>query len=340
MIHRPSPHRRRARSTQDVMRDVLLALVPGTLVMLWLYGPGVLTNLLLTLIAGVATEAAVMRLRGRAVKPPLRDLSALVASALIGLSLPPLAPFWIPLLAGVLAIGLGKQLFGGLGHNPFNPAMVAYAVLLISFPVAMTTTWVSPTRVPDLLATLGHQFGGADGWSGATPLDRYKDLATRLTQSEIAQDPLFNAGLVMPWALLALAWALGGAFLIWRRATFWHAPAGLILGILLPAGVFGYDGDQFVPASMHLLTGATVFAAFFIVTDPVSGATSPRGRLAFGFGAGVLTWVIRTYGGYPDAIAFAVLLMNLAAPMLDQFTRPRVYGHDAARKGPVLEKRS
>lgn len=340
MIERPSPHHRRGRSTTQVMGDVLLALIPGTVVMTLLYGPGVLTNVLLALIAGVATEAAVLRLRARPIAPRLTDLSALVGSALIGLSLPPLAPFWLALLGGMLAIGLGKQLFGGLGHNPFNPAMLAYAVLLISFPVAMTTTWVSPSRVPDLAATLGHQFGAVDGWSGATPLDRYKDLATRLTANEIRQDALFKDGFVWPWAMLAVAWSVGGAYLLWRRATYWHAPAGLFIGLIVPAGLFGFDSDQFVPLSMHLLTGATVFAAFFIVTDPVTGATSPRGRFAFGAGVGLLTWVIRTYGGYPDAIAFAVLLMNLTAPMLDQYTRPRIYGHSRARKGPVLEKRS
>ena len=337
MIRHPSPHKTKPRGTQAVMGDVLLALIPGVAVLVWMTGIGVLTNLALAVLSGLATEAAIMRLRKRAVTPPLKDLSAIVACALIGLSLPPLTPFWIPILGGILAIGLAKQLFGGLGHNPFNPAMIAYATLLVSFPIAMTTTWVQPGQVPSIAETLAAQFTGADGYSGATALDKYKDLVGRLTASEIQQEPVFQALNLWP---LALAWLAGGAFMIWRRVTYWHAPVGMVLGVLIPAGIFGFDGDQFVPPSLHLLGGATLFAAFFIVTDPVSGATSPRGRLAFGFGAGLFTWIIRTYGGYPDAVAFGVLLMNLCAPLLDQYTRPRIYGHQAARKGPVLEKRS
>lgn len=337
MIRHPSPHKTKPRGTQAVMGDVLLALIPGIAVLIWFNGVGVMTNLVLCIGAGLATEAGILRLRQRPINAPLQDLSAVVACALLAVSLPPLTPFWIPILGGILSIGLAKQLFGGLGHNPFNPAMIAYATLLVSFPIAMTTTWVSPGEVPSVGETLAAQFTGTDGYSGATALDRYKDLVTRLTANEIAQDPVFQALNLWP---LAIAWLAGGAYMLWRRVTYWHAPVGMLLGVAIPAGIFGFDGDQFVPPSLHLLGGATIFAAFFIVTDPVSGATSPRGRLAFGFGAGAFTWIIRTYGGYPDAVAFGVLLMNLCAPLLDQYTRPRVYGHKVARKGPVLEKRS
>ena len=340
MIGHASPHKTLPRSTERVMGWVLLALIPGTLVMLYSFGIGVLINLTLCIATGVLTEWSILRVRGRDPRPAIKDLSGVVACALLGLSLPPLAPFWIAVLGAVLTVGLAKQLFGGLGHNPFNPAMVAYATLLISFPIAMSTTWVDPTQTPSWSQSLSAQFMGADGYSGATPLDRYKDMATRFTEAEIRQDSVFGGSLTGLWTWLAAAWLVGGIIMIVKRITYWHAPVGLLIGIALPAGVFGYDSDQFVPLSLHLTAGATVFAAFFIVTDPVSGATSPRGRLAFGFGAGLLTWIIRTYGGYPDAVAFGVLLMNLCAPLLDQYTRPKIYGHKAARRGPVLEKRS
>lgn len=340
MIGRPSPHRTLARSTQNVMGWVLIALLPGVAVMLWAFGIGVLTNIALAVSTGIATEVMIQRLRGRDPKPVVSDLSGILACTLLAISLPPLAPFWIPIVGALLTVGLAKQLFGGLGHNPFNPAMVGYAILLISFPIAMSTTWVDPTRTPGVLDTLSAQFSGADGYSGATVLDVYKDQVNRLTQQEILAGEVFNGSLYGTWTLLGVAWLAGGVLMLYRRITYWQAPVGMILGVAIPAGLFGFDGDQQVPLALHLGAGATLFAAFFIVTDPVSGATSPRGRLAFGLGAGALTWVIRTYGGYPDAVAFGVLLMNLCAPLLDQYTRPRVYGHKQARRGPVLEKRS
>ncbi len=340
MIGRASPHKTAPRTTQQVMGWVLIALIPGVLVMLWTFGIGVLINLALAIATGVACEAGIQKLRGRDPKPVIQDLSGVLACALLAVSLPPLAPFWIPIVGALLTIGLAKQLFGGLGHNPFNPAMVGYAILLISFPIAMSTTWVNPQQTPSPGQTLSAIFAGIDGYSGATPLDVYKDQVQRLTQAEILQSEVFSGSLTGAWTWLGLAWLAGGALMLFKRITYWQAPVGLILGIAIPAGLFGFDADQSVPLSLHLMGGATLFAAFFIVTDPVSGATSPRGRLAFGLGAGVLTWVIRTYGGYPDAIAFGVLLMNLCAPLLDQYTRPRIYGHKAARRGPVLEKRS
>lgn len=340
MIGRASPHKTMTRGTQQVMGMVLVALLPGVLAMLWFFGIGVLVNLALAISTGLATEAGIQKLRGRAPQPVLMDLSGIVACTLLAISLPPLAPFWIPVVGAVLTVGLAKQLFGGLGHNPFNPAMVGYAILLISFPVAMTTTWVDAQQTPSISQSLAAQFAGVDGYAGATPLDLYKDQVARLTQAEVLADPLFAGSLAGSWTWLALAWLIGGAFMLYKGITYWQAPVGMLLGVMIPAGLFGFDADQNVPLSLHLMGGATVFAAFFIVTDPVSGATSPRGRLAFGFGAGALTWVIRTYGGYPDAVAFGVLLMNLAAPLLDQYTRPRIYGHRQARRGPVMEKRS
>lgn len=340
MIGRTSPHRTQERGTQNLMQWVLLAMLPGIALMTVFFGVGVLVNIGLAVTTGWLTELAICKLRKRDAGPVLTDYSGVVACTLLAVSLPPLAPFWIAITGALLTVGLAKQLFGGLGHNPFNPAMVGYAVLLISFPVAMSTTWVDSAQTPSIGQTLAAQFAGVDGYAGATPLDRYKDLADRLTQSEILNDGVFAGQLTGHWTWLALAWLAGGLVMIAKRITYWHAPVGLLLGIALPAGLFGWDSDQFVPLSLHLTAGATVFAAFFIVTDPVSGATSPRGRLAFGLGAGLLTWVIRTYGGYPDAIAFGVLLMNLCAPLLDQYTRPRIYGHDRARRGPVLEKRS
>jgi len=234
-----------------------------------------------------------------------------VTAALLSLAVPPLLPWWLTALGTATAVLLGKHVYGGLGHNPFNPAMVGYAVLLVSFPLEMT------------------RWSEWDAYTGATALDALRTgLGQRYTMGEIFAQPAFArfGGAGSPWVnLAALA---GGLYLLARGLVRWQIPVAVLAGIVVPAALMHViDPGAHASATFQLLSGATMLGAFFIATDPVSAATSDRGRLIYGAGIGAITWVIRTWGGYPDGLAFAVLLMNLAAPLLDRFTVPRIHGH-------------
>lgn len=330
----PAPHLPPARQVSGLMLGVLLALVPGIVLQRWLFGPGVLIQCGLAIVAAVVAEAAVLRLRGRRVAPALGDCSAVVTAVLLGLAVPGLAPWWTVTLGSAFAILIGKQVYGGLGSNPFNPAMMGYAILLVSFPKVMSI-WPAPLEgLPspaDMAGTFRAIFQGLsesrlDALAMATPLD---DTRTRLglgqTLADIHAGPLYSGN---GWFWINLGHLLGGLWLLRRSIIDWRIPAGVLGGLFAPALVlFLIDSGLYPTPLFHLFSGASMLAAFFIATDPVSAATTPRGRLLYGLGIGGLIHVIRTWGGYPDGVAFAVLLMNLAAPTLDHYTRPRVYGH-------------
>lgn len=330
------PHVRPATSVTRVMGEVLLALVPATIAWVWFFGPGILYNMAVAAAVALACEAGALALRQRPVVPQLLDLSALVTAVLLAFCLPPLTPWWITAIGASFAILFAKQLYGGLGYNPFNPAMAGYVVVLISFPEAMTR-WLPPLGesldpLQTLRFTLTGQLPAALSWdavSGATPLD---DLRTQLsmarTVAEIRAAELYGWLGARGWEWTSGFVALGGLWLLWRRIIRWHIPAGVILGLLMPAAFFWLiSPGVYPPPTFHLVSGATLLCAFFIATDPVSAATSRSGRLVYGFGIGLLIFVIRSWGGYPDGVAFAVLLMNMAVPAIDHFTRPRTYGH-------------
>jgi electron transport complex protein RnfD len=330
-----SPHAKGPSRTQRVMLLVLAATLPGVVVLTWLYGAGTLINLAWACAAALGFEAAILRLRQRPVGFFLRDGSVLVTAVLLALALPPYSPWWLTLIATGCAVVFGKQLYGGLGQNPFNPAMIGYVVVLISFPVEMTT-WPVPHSV-GLSAGLQHILGIAslpDGWTQATALDVLK-VNKSLTIDELWSNPAFGHFGGIGSEVVNLAFLAGGLFLLHKKLFSWHAPVGMLGALLLISLLFwnGSGSDSNGSPLFHLLSGATMLGAFFIVTDPVSSATSPRGRLIFGAGVGILVYVIRAWGGYPDGVAFGVLLMNLAAPTIDYYTRPRTYGHRKAERG-------
>ena len=339
-----SPHVTGSNRAAKIMQLVLLATLPGVLVLTWLYGFGTLINILWASAVALGCEAAVLRLRRRPVGFFLRDCSALLTAVLLALALPPYSPWWLTLVATAFAIVFGKQLFGGLGQNPFNPAMLGYVVVLVSFPVEMTN-WpaprgfeaVTPTLglVEGLQRILGFSAGLPDAWTQATALDVLK-VNKSLTIAELwAGNPAFGSIGGYGSEAVNLAFLAGGLFLLYKRVFTWHAPLGMLAALALMSLLFwnGSGSDSNGSPLFHLLSGATMLGAFFIVTDPVSGATSLRGRLIFGIGVGVLAYIIRAWGGYPDGVAFAVLLMNLAAPTIDYYTRPRTYGHSKPERG-------
>ncbi len=314
------------------MLTVIAALLPAIVLHLWLFGWGLLFNLVLLLLFALSLEALVMVLRQRPVVPVLLDGSAAVTAVLLALTLPPLSPWWIDLIGAIIAILLAKQLYGGLGFNPFNPAMVAFVALLVAFPQQMTQ-WQAPVSQGGAL-TLAHATTivfydqPLDTLSGATPLDIQRTGRT-LSQSieSLPQAQLYRTFGGVANQQINLMILLGGLFLLWRRVIRWQVPLAM-LGTLLTLSTLFYliDSERFAGPLFHLLGGGAMLGAFFIATDPVSGATTDRGRIIFGVGVGILTFIIRTWGGYPDGVAFAVLLMNMAAPTIDYYTRPPIFG--------------
>lgn len=344
-----SPHAHAATSVGRVMATVMATLLPATLYGFWLYGwPAVF--LWLTAVAGALLgEAFVLRLAGRPARPALADGSAALTGWLLALSLPPYAPWWIALVGALFAVALAKQVFGGLGQNVFNPAMAARVMLLISFPVEMTL-WTAPvtgTGAPGFMAGLAITFGGApwDAMASASLLGHAKTELTRgvdLLHSLPGRFDLAGAALGSRAGSLgetpALLILLGGLFLIARRVITWHAPVAMLLGVALPALVaHAVDPARFLAVWPHLLSGGLMLGAFFIATDPVTSPNTGAGQFVFGLGCGLLTWLIRSFGGYPEGVAFAVLLMNAATPVIDRYVKPRIYGRD--RRGAPLPVR-
>ncbi len=336
-----APHAPPTANVPRIMRRVLYALVPAAGVYVWFFGFGLLINFALAAAAALASEAAIVCLRRKAARRALGDGSALVTAALLAFALPPLAPWWLPAIGAAIAIVLAKHLYGGLGRNLFNPAMVAYVFLLVSFPVPMTR-WIPP-RMGDLdyprlglAATLDYNLTGRlpgtltiDALTRATPLDTVRQgLRAMKTFPEARAGSLFGDFGGRGWEWIDNFIALGGLYLLYAGIIRWHIPVAMLAGLLAPATLmYLADPSRFASPGFHLFTGASMLGAFFIATDPVSAATSDRGRLVYAAGIGLLTYAIRTWGGYPDGLAFAVLLMNAAVPVIDRYTRPRIYGH-------------
>ncbi len=329
-------------SVARIMYQVVAALVPATLASAWFFGPAVLAQIAVASVAALASEAALLRLRRVPVGPFLADGSALVTAWLVGLSFPPLAPWWLTFAATAFAIVFAKQLYGGLGNNLFNPAMVAYAVAIIAFPLQMTR-WSAPAGLGaaelDFAAQMGWIFAGAlpagigmDAVTLATPLDTLKtQLLLERPMAEILALPGFGAlgGRGTEW--VALAFIVGGLYMLQQRVITWHIPAAFLGTLAALAAVMHWaDPARYAAPGLHLAGGASMIGAFFILTDPVSSPSTPRGKLIYAGGAGALTYVIRVFGGYPDGVAFATLLMNVAAPLIELYTRPPVFG----QKGP------
>ncbi|MDS4069005.1 MAG: electron transport complex subunit RsxD [Candidatus Competibacter sp.] len=338
-----SPHILRETSVGQVMRRVLYAMVPGIAALVWFFGWGILVNLAVATLVALVAETAMLVARGKPLAPHLGDCSAVVTACLLAVALPPLAPWWLTTIGVLSAIVVAKHLYGGLGYNPFNPAMVGYVVLLISFPREMSA-WLIPHGVgqPHVLSltdTLGAIFGGAlpasispDALTGATPLDVLRTrLGLGLTVTEIRNSPAFGIVAGHGWEWAALGFLAGGLWLVYIRAAAWQIPAGMLGALAVMSTIFFLvDPERHAAPWFHLWSGAAIYGAFFIATDPVTASTTPRGRLIYGAGIGVLVYIIRAFGGYPDGVAFAVLLMNIAAPTIDLHTRPRVFG---ARRG-------
>ena len=328
-----SPYSLKPASVQSVMLRVLCALLPGIAAYVWFFGAAILVQIALTSVTALAAEALILSLRGKPVKQFLTDGSALVTAWLIALTFPSIAPWWLTVLGTLLAIIVAKHLYGGLGQNPFNPAMVAFALMIVAYPQLMSQ-WPA-VGAADFAAQLNAIFGPRqlDAITMATPLDALRTVL-RDPEQRAAIAGLLGSHATFGniggkgWEWVAVGYLAGGLWLIQQRIITWHMPVAFLATLFAVAGLFTLiDATQFAPPLFHLLTGGAMLGAFFIVTDPVSGATTPKGKLIFAAGVALLTWIIRSFGAYPDGIAFAVLLMNIAAPLIDMYTQPPVFGH-------------
>ena len=319
------------------MVDVLIGLIPAIIVATFFFSWGVLTNIVLGIISALVFEAICLKLRDRPVLTFLSDGSAMVTGALLGIAIPQLAPWWLVVVGIFCAIVVAKQMYGGIGYNPFNPAAVGYVVLLISFPKEMSQ-WITPYSSDALsfadtmrVVFTGYEPAPAvmDLITHASPIDYVKtQLKMGLMMDEIYREPvMWGAFAGKGWEFVNLALMAGGLWLIWRKVITWHIPVAMLGAVgLMALIVWGISPDAAMNPITHLFSGGIMLGAFFIATDPVSAATSNKGRLIYAAGIGLITYIIRTWGGYPDGIAFAVLLMNMSAAMIDNYTVPRVYG--------------
>ncbi|MDR3322881.1 MAG: RnfABCDGE type electron transport complex subunit D [Zoogloeaceae bacterium] len=351
-----APHAHGGSQVGGVMRRVLLALVPATLFGFWLYGWPAFFLWGITLFAALVFEFMSLRLMGKtghAAFYTVLDGSALLTGWLFAMTLPPWSPWWVGVLGAFIAIVIGKQVFGGLGQNVFNPAMVARVALLISFPLQLTA-WVTPLPLTSELApgfveglhiTLG-QTPLPDAMTSAsllgyakTELSRGVDLAQALAASHAPQVSALGLRAGSLGESSALLLLVGGVFLLATRVIRWQAPLGVLAGVALPALIaHALAPGHYLSVEAHLFSGALMLGAFFIATDYVTSPATGAGQLVFGLGVGVITWVIRSLGGYPEGVAFAILFMNALTPLLDRTFHPRILGRTRAGK-PLAAKK-
>ncbi len=340
-----SPYAHNNKNVRRLMLQVQIAALPALLVHVYLFGFGIVVQWLLAVATLLVVEYTMLKLRGRPVMPFITDMSALITITGLVFCIPPGAPWWIIVSGSAFALIFGKHLYGGLGYNPFNPAMLGYAFLLISFPVQMTQ-WIVPWEVSGyylgFMDALHLVFNGQipgitmDAITGATPLN---EMRVGISQGIPVADTLhplireeskashFLWGL-NSWQWVNIVFLIGGLWMLYSRTIRWQFPVGFLGSLALMGFIFhAIDPNVYPPVDFVLLSGGTMLAAFFIITDPVTASTTPKGRFIYACGIGVLVYVIRSWGAFPDGIAFAIILMNIAVPLIDQYTQPRVFGH-------------
>jgi len=349
----PSPHIPGEVTVQKVMLLVAAALLPGTMFGIYQFGWPALFLFLITVISAVLFEAVTLQMAGKPVRLYCMDYSALLTGWLLAMTLPPWAPWWIGVLGSFCAIVIGKQIFGGIGQNLFNPAMLARTILLISFPLEMTT-WIAPkpfgsAHAPDAASGWSITAGGIPDLDAVSSASMLGHVRTELGRGESlpdillsVYDPIASAVGTISGSLgetSAVLFLLGGLFLLAKRIISWHIPVAMLVTVALLASIFSLlDPGRYTGPLFHLFNGGLMLGAFFIATDPVTSPVSNSGKLLFGAGCGALLFIIRSWGGYPEGMAFAVLLMNAATPLIDTYIKPRIYGHPGSRIGRFFRK--
>ncbi len=308
----PAPHIKDVISTEKAMKMVFLALLPATLFSFWNFGFRAFSLVLVSIAACVLTEYIIQKALKK--KVTVNDGSAALTGLLLALTVTPELPVWMIVIGAVVSIGLGKHIFGGLGHNPFNPALIGRAFLLASWPVAMTT-WSWPAKA------LNWAGDKVDAVAGATVLNLDKMGALQSLQLEVPYLNLLwgniSGSLGETSAILLL---LGGLFLISKGIIDWRVPSAYFGTVIVLSFVFQKD------PVIHLLAGGLFLGAFFMATDWVTSPVTKKGRIYFGVGCGILTMLIRIFGSYPEGVCYSILIMNAFTPLLDRLTQPRRFG--------------
>ncbi|MCL2097325.1 MAG: RnfABCDGE type electron transport complex subunit D [Bacteroidales bacterium] len=327
LIVSPAPHIHSKENTQRLMLDVIIALLPAYLVSVYFFGLGALNVAAVAVISCLLVEYAIERWVMKR-KSTVSDLSAVLTGLLLAMNLPSNIPWWIVFIGAVVAIGIAKMSFGGLGQNVFNPALVGRVFLLISFPVQMTS-WPRPDAL----------WSGVDAATGATPLAIIKEgLAKGETVEQIMNSSLVDFNY---WHLLfgkiggslgeisAIALLLGFAYLLIRHVIRPHIPLSIFGTVIIFSGILWLaDSQQYVDPLFHLLTGGVMLGAIFMATDYVTSPMNPKAMVIYGIGIGLLTILIRVFGSYPEGISFAILIMNAAVPLLNRYIKPKRYGEE------------
>lgn len=326
-----APHIQHPDNVSKIMMWVLLALIPATIEALYFFGWRAFFHILFAVGFSLGTEAAIQK--SRKVPITINDYSAAVTGLLLAFNIPPGAPYWISAVGGIFAITVAKQAFGGLGHNFINPALAARAFLLAAWPIPMTAAWLPPNGASTMSGIAGVV---VDGVTSSTPLAVMKRyIMTGMLERSFLQEalsPLFlgNVGGCIG-ETSALALILGGIVLIYKRYIDIRIPAVYIGTVFVLTWIFNGSRSFFTEDALlfpvyHIFAGGLMLGAFFMATDMVTSPITPVGRVLFGFGCGCLTVIIRMLGGYPEGVCYSILLMNIAAPLLDRVRMPRKYG--------------
>ncbi len=330
-----SPHVRDSDSISRIMWTVNIALIPALFMAYYFFGTKALWITFLAVLSAVVTEGALQKLFKKTVR--VQDGSAVITGILLAFNLPASVPWWMPVVGSAFAIVIVKEIFGGLGNNILNPALAARAFLLASWPVEMTASWVAPRD---------GTISGISAISSATPLNLLKQSAKIIAspenydpaQLQSAQDAIANlsgsysnlligniGGCIGETSVIALL--IGALIMFYRHVISWHTPFSYVGTVAVLTWVFGGSEGLFTGNWIfHILSGGLILGAFYMATDMVSSPVNSRGQLIFGIGCGILTVTIRIWGGYPEGVSYAILLMNLAVPLIDRYTIPRVFG--------------
>lgn len=323
----PSPHIRSDVTTEKIMWQVSLALVPAAMAGVFFFGMNALTVIFVSVVTAVGVEALIQKMMGKPIA--ITDGSAALTGLLLALTLPPGVPWWIPMIGSAFSIAIAKQVFGGLGYNPLNPALIGRAFLLASWPTLLTT-WQWPKGSLNWVSNGVNAVTGAsvsiDAIAGATALGLHKQGVLAQYGLKIPYSQLFLGNIAGSLGeTSALALLIGAGYLLYKGIIDWRIPTAYFVTVGAMALLFGQD------PLFHLLAGGLIIGAFFMATDYVTTPVTSRGKLIFGLGCGLLTMLIRKYGGYPEGVCYSILIMNATTPLLDRFTRPRRFGEVKSR---------
>lgn len=323
----PSPHLKSAETTRRLMYGVVIALIPALAASIYYFGTGAIIVTLTSVLSCVAVEYLVQKYILKK-KPSVSDGSAVVTGLLLAFNVPSNLPVWIIIIGAIISIGVAKMTFGGLGSNPFNPALVGRVFLLISFPVQMTS-WPVPS---------GFKTGYLDAVTGATPLGiltegvKAGETVASLMEKVPTHMQLFYGYMGGSMGeVAAAALIIGGLYMIWKKIITWHIPVSILVTVALFTGILWLaDSTKFADPGFHLLTGGIMLGAIFMATDYVTSPMTHKGMIIYGIGIGVITVLIRTWGAYPEGVSFAILIMNAFVPLLNMYIKPKRFGKEVS----------